>query len=91
METVNLENPKNVNLEFKLENSPKSDKEMKKKHQKFNTMGRPNVGDWTSSRGESIGKELMRELNWGESNWRGTTASSKKVIKGGGRKGGFIS
>ena len=41
-------------------------------------MGRPNVGDWTSSRGESIGKELNRE-----SNWRGTTASSKKVIKGG--------
>ena len=46
-------------------------------------MGRPNIGDWTSSRGESIGKELKRKSNWRESNWRGTTASSKKVIKGG--------
>ena len=55
---------------------------MEKKHQKFNTMGRPNVGDWTSSRGESIGKELKRESNWRDLNWRGTTVSSKKVIKG---------
>ena len=74
LENVNLENSKNVNLEIKLENSPKSDKEMKKKHQKFNTM-----------LGTGLALE-ERVLEKRESNWRGTTASSNKVIKGGGEK-----